>query len=70
MVALARRFPQENLHRVGLPYRFSSWVLDDPENIRLWFNPLGELLAWVVMQPPFWTVDFALDQAVEQELLP
>lgn len=70
MVALAQRFREENLHCVDLPYRFSSWAFDDPENIRLWFNPQGVLLAWLVMQPPFWTVDFALDPAVEPDLLP
>lgn len=26
-----------NLHVADLPYRLSSWSLDDKENVRLWF---------------------------------
>lgn len=59
MIALAKVFLTDNLHVVDLPYRLSSWALDDPENIGLWVNAEGQLLAWAVMQTPFWTIDYA-----------
>jgi ribosomal protein S18 acetylase RimI-like enzyme len=57
MITLPAAFPADNLHIVDLPYRFSSWALDDPGNVGLWTNAEGHLLAWAVMQTPFWTVD-------------
>ena len=57
MADLARRYPAEALRVLDLPYRLSSWALDDPENAHLWFDPGGSLLGWVVMQFPFWTID-------------
>jgi mycothiol synthase len=59
MIALAHAFPTDNVHVVDLPYRLSSWALDDPDNVRLWVNAAGQLLAWAVMQTPFWTIDYA-----------
>ena len=59
MTALARACPADHLHVVDLPYRFSSWAFDYPDNIALWVNPEGQLLAWAVMQTPFWTIDYA-----------
>jgi ribosomal protein S18 acetylase RimI-like enzyme len=58
MSALARQYPDNNLHVVDLPYRFSSWAFDDPENIRLWFDE-QQLVAWAALQTPFWTIDYA-----------
>ncbi len=58
MLALAVAFPGDTLHVVDLPYRFSSWALDDPTNVGLWADAKGQLLAWAVMQTPFWTVDY------------
>jgi ribosomal protein S18 acetylase RimI-like enzyme len=58
MMALAQAFPADNLHVVDLPYRFSSWALETPDNIGLWVNPAGQLVAWAVMQAPFWTIDY------------
>jgi ribosomal protein S18 acetylase RimI-like enzyme len=60
MAALSGASASENLHIVDLPYRFSSGSLDDPENTRLWFDHNGLLVAWAVMQPPFWAIDYAL----------
>jgi ribosomal protein S18 acetylase RimI-like enzyme len=57
MLALARQHPAEHLRVLDLSYRFSSWALDDPENVSLWFDPNGSLLGWVVLQLPFWTMD-------------
>lgn len=70
MADLARRFPSEHLHVIDLPYRFSSWALDEHENTRLWFSTQGELLAWAVIQPPFWTFDLGLNPAQADQLLP
>lgn len=59
MVALAQAFPEDNLHVADLPYRLSSWALDDPANVGLWVDAGGQLLAWAVLQTPFWTIDYA-----------
>jgi mycothiol synthase len=59
MLALARATAADNVHVVDLPYRLSSWALDDPHNVGLWVDADGRLLAWAVMQTPFWTIDHA-----------
>ncbi len=59
MIALARAHAGETVHYVDLPYRLSSWALDDPDNVALWTDIEGQLVAWAVMQAPFWTVDYA-----------
>jgi mycothiol synthase len=59
MLALSCQFPAENLRVTDLPYRLSSWALDDPENVALWFNEHQQLMAWAVLQTPFWTIDYA-----------
>jgi len=72
MAALARRFSADHLHVTDLPYRFCSWALDDPENTRMWFNAHGELLAWAVLQTPFWLLDYVCDpqdSALHREIL-
>ena len=63
MAALAARFFADNMHVVDLPYRLSSWALDDPENAALWFNEKQELVGWAVLQTPFWTIDYAYHPA-------
>jgi len=35
MAALAQAFPDSHLHATDLPYRLSSWAMDDPENNRV-----------------------------------
>jgi len=70
MSALAYRFPADNLRRLDLPYRLSSWALDDPENACLWFDQAGELAAWATLQTPFWTLDYAFSPDVEAALHP
>lgn len=60
MVALAQISPADNLHVADLPYRLSSWALDYPENARVWVDTECRLLAWAVLQTPFWTIDYAL----------
>jgi ribosomal protein S18 acetylase RimI-like enzyme len=70
MLALAREFAVINLHVIDLPYRLSSWALDDAENIRLWFDEEGQLAGWAVLQTPFWTIDYVFHPAVEARLHP
>lgn len=70
MQCLAAAHPNDHLHVVDLPYRLSSWGLDDPANTCLWFRSSGELAAWAVLQLPFWTLDFTCDPALDAELLP
>ena len=41
MTSLAQRFPTENLHCIDFPFRFSSWVFDDPDNPSGQIEPLG-----------------------------
>jgi len=68
MANLVHKFPTENLHVVDLPYRFSSSTFDHPENIRLWSDENGQLLAWVILQVPFWKIDYAYHPAAGQNL--
>lgn len=56
MRSLVLGAPRANIHVVDLPYRLSSWALDDPRNARLWFDG-GRLVGWAVLQAPFWAVD-------------
>ena len=68
MSALARQHPENNLHVIDLPYRLSSWAFDDPENISLWFDEKQQLVAWAVLQSPFWTIDYVCHPDVETHL--
>lgn len=68
MIALARLSPKENLHVADLPYRLSSWALDFPDNTRVWIDAECRLLAWAVLQTPFWTIDYALHPEADGRL--
>ncbi len=68
MEALVYAFPNSNLHVTDLPYRLSSWALDVPENIRLWFHGEDRLVAWAALQSPFWTIDYAYSPNAGQDL--
>jgi ribosomal protein S18 acetylase RimI-like enzyme len=58
MLRLACAMPTEQLHLIDLPYRFSSWAFDRPDNVTLWHDEQGELLAWAILQTPFWALDY------------
>ncbi len=58
MIELAQRYASSHPHVVDLPYRLSSWALDSPDNVAFWVEEGGKLLAWAVMQSPFWAVDY------------
>ncbi len=68
MAALARQTAAEDLHVTDLPYRFSSWAFDEPDNVSLWFHDNGELIGWAVMQAPFWEIDYVCCQDSEPDL--
>jgi ribosomal protein S18 acetylase RimI-like enzyme len=70
MAELVRQFPDENIHVVDLPYRLCSWSFDYPENIRLWTKEDGLLLAWAVLQVPFWKIDYAHNPEYQDTLHP
>jgi ribosomal protein S18 acetylase RimI-like enzyme len=63
MAALVHAQPQANVHIIDLPYRFSSWAFDADDNVGLWEDEQGELLAWAVLQTPFWAIDYACHPA-------
>ena len=68
MHRLASQCAEENLHVTDLPYRFSSWAFDDQENIHLWFDEHRQLVAWAVLQTPFWQIDYVCHPSVEARL--
>lgn len=68
MSALVHQYPADNLHVVDLPYRLSSWAFDYPENIGLWFDQERQLIAWAMLQTPFWTLDFAYHPQIDKRL--
>lgn len=64
---LVEAFPGDNLHVLDLPYRFSSWSFDDPRTVGLWEDAEGRLLAWAVLQTPFWALDYAYHPDVDAQ---
>lgn len=61
--------PTVHLHVLDLPYRLSSWGLDNLENIGIWVNELGEMQAWAILNSPFWALDYALHPEVDPAAL-
>ena len=70
MAALAQGAPEDTFHIVDLPYRLSSWALDEPENACLWLDETGCLVGWAVVQAPWWTFDYACHPQAEPKLHP
>ncbi len=64
MIALSRAAFATQFHIADLPYRLSSWSLDNPENVGIWVNEKDEMLAWTVMQIPFWSIDIVISPRV------
>lgn len=60
MLALVRDHPANHVHVVDLPYRLCSWALNNPDTTGLWEDENGRLLAWAVLQTPFWTLDYGI----------
>jgi hypothetical protein len=70
MAALAQAASDSTFHIVDLPYRLSSWALDDPQNACLWMDQAGQLQGWAVVQAPWWFFDYACPPQAEAELHP
>jgi hydroxypyruvate isomerase len=70
MFELAHAYPSSHLRVADLPYRLSSWALDDAENVGLWTDTQGHLSGWAVLQTPWWTIDFTCRPEDEAVLLP
>jgi ribosomal protein S18 acetylase RimI-like enzyme len=60
MTAVLHARPSDHVHIIDLPYRLCSWAFDEPANCAIWENNDGEMLAWAVLQSPFWSIDYAL----------
>lgn len=69
MLSLVRENPEPCVHVVDLPYRLSSWVMENPGNVALWEDKHGQLMAWAVLQTPFWILDFALHPSAPTDAL-
>ncbi len=70
LLALASRYPADHLHVTDLPYRLSSWACQNPDSTNLWFDESGRLLAWAVLQTPFWTLDYVCPPATDLDMYP
>jgi mycothiol synthase len=70
MEVLARATRADNLHVMDLPYRLSAGTLDDRENICLWFDEIGRLLAWAILEIPHGSLDWVCLPEIESDLLP
>ncbi len=70
MSTLAHEARPAQLHVADLPWRLSSWALDEPENTRLWYDAAGRMLGWAVLQTPFWTIDYICHPEAEEHLHP
>ena len=68
MIQLAREQRSDTLHITDLPYRLSSWALDDPDNVGIWTDEEGRLVGWAAMQTPFWTIDYVFKPNISQSL--
>ena len=60
MANLVYAFPDEHLNVVDLPYRLSSWALNVSENVCLWEDEAGNLVAWAMVRTPWLSLDYAL----------
>jgi ribosomal protein S18 acetylase RimI-like enzyme len=60
MITLVHANPDEHVHIVDLPYRLCSWAFDEPANCAIWEDDTGHMVAWAVLQSPFWSIDYAL----------
>ena len=68
MSALACQFAADNLRVTDLPYRLSSWALDNKDNVALWFDENQQMVAWAALQTPFWSIDYAYHPAAAPDL--
>jgi ribosomal protein S18 acetylase RimI-like enzyme len=65
IMRLVFAYPERGVHVADMPYRLSSWSLDDAQNARLWEDEGGRLLAFAIVQEPFLTLDYLLTPAAQ-----
>ena len=70
METLACQTRPSNLHVTDLPYRFSSASPQNCNNIRLWCDENGRLLAWAMLEIPHDSLDWVCLPELESDLLP
>ncbi len=70
LLGLVAATSASTLHVIDMPYRLSSWALDDPANVSLWVDAQGALIAWAALQLPFWMLDIVCQPLAEDQLLP
>ena len=63
LLDVIRQHPERHPHVIDLPYRLSSWALDEPDNGAIWLDQAGKAQAWAVLQSPFWNIDLAVRDA-------
>jgi mycothiol synthase len=69
MLAVVQAQPGDHLHLIDLPYRLCSWAFDERANCSLWQDASGQVLAWAVLQSPFWSIDYAIHPAAPAAVL-
>ena len=69
MLVLANASVANNMHVADWSYRFASWAFDAPDNVALWMDAAGELVAWAVLQTPFWAIDYVMRPDAESSEL-
>jgi len=69
MSAVVHAQPGDHLHVVDLPYRLCSWAFDDSANCALWQGADGRVIAWAVLQSPFWSIDYAIHPTAPSDTL-
>jgi mycothiol synthase len=69
MAAVVQAQPSDHLHVIDLPYRLCSWAFDEPANCALWEDASGRVVAWAVLQSPFWSIDYAVHPTAPATML-
>jgi ribosomal protein S18 acetylase RimI-like enzyme len=63
IMELAIQAPVEQFSATALPYQLSSWALDDADNVGLWEDGAGRLVAFALMQRPFGSLYYTIHPA-------
>ncbi len=69
MRQLARELADQHLRNTDLPYRLSSWAIQEPQNLAVWVDDDQKLIGWAALQKPFWTIDFTCPAWLDAQVL-
>ncbi|RIK33128.1 MAG: hypothetical protein DCC55_35540 [Chloroflexi bacterium] len=69
IMELATQAPVEQFSATALPYQLSSWALDDADNVGLWEDGAGRLVAFALMQRPFASLYYTIHPAADTVVL-